>query len=182
MEGGRGSPFLPPEPKGPEPQLSAAPPVQPAWQPPAVATQQQHWGYAPAVSEPDNGAAVAGFVTSVVAGALLVMSFGFLGVITLIAAPFGIHYSRKGKRAVQEGRTRKHASLAQAGFVIGIIVLVLSLLATVVAILLIIGIASDDQFRHDFNNGGGGGDGGGFDSTSATLALAGLRAGARLVT
>ncbi|HEY8771250.1 MAG TPA: hypothetical protein VIM03_11955, partial [Thermoleophilaceae bacterium] len=140
------------------------------------------WGYAPAVNEPDNGAAVAGFVTSVVSGALLVMSFGFLGVLTLIASPFGIHYSRKGKRAVQEGRTRKHASLAQAGFVIGIIVLVLSVLATVVTILIIIGIVTDDQFRHDFNNGGGGGDGGGFDSTSATLALAGLPLGARLVT
>ncbi len=179
MEGGGGSEYLPPEPHGPDPELSAAPPAQPAWQPPAVATRQ--WAYAPAVIQPDNGAAVAGFVTSVVSAALLVMSFGFLGVITLIAAPFGIYYSRKGKRAVQEGRTRKHAGLAQAGFVIGIIVLVLSLIATVVAILVIIGIVTGDQFHPHFNDGGGGG-GGGFDSTSATLALAGLRAGPRLVT
>lgn len=155
MEGGGGSAFLPPEPQGPEPELSGA---RPAWQPP-------RWGYAPAVVEPDNGAAVAGFVTSVVSAALLVMSFGFLGVLTLIASPFGIHYSRKGKRAVQEGRTRKHAGLAQAGFVIGIIVLVLSLVATVVAILLVVGILSDHSLHHHHN--GGGGDG--FQSTSAML-------------
>jgi predicted metal-binding membrane protein len=134
VEGGGGSAFLPP-----------------AWQPPVVI-------------EPDNGAAVAGFVTSVVSAALLVMSFGFLGVLTLIAAPFAIHYSRKGKRAVREGRTRKHAGLAQAGFVIGIIVLVLSLLATVAAILFIVGIAGDHPFHH--HNGGGGE---GFESTSAGL-------------
>jgi hypothetical protein len=134
LEGGGGSAFLPP-----------------AWQPPVVL-------------EPDNRAAVAGFVTSVVSAALLVMSFGFLGVLTLIAAPFAIHYSRKGKRAVREGRTRKHAGLAQAGFVIGIIVLVLSLLATVVAILFIVGIAGDHPFHH---HNGGGGDG--FESTSAGL-------------
>jgi hypothetical protein len=154
VEGGRGSAFLPPAPQGPEPQLSAAPPVwrPPAWQPPVVI-------------EPDNGAAVAGFVTSVVSAALLVMSFGFLGVLTLIAAPFAIHYSRKGRRAIREGRTRKHAGLAQAGFVIGIIVLVLSLLATVVAVLFIAGIAGDHPFHH--HDGGGGGDG--FESTSAGL-------------
>ncbi len=151
MEGG--SAFLPPQPQGPEPKLSAAPPpVQPVWQSPA------------AVLEPDNGAAVAGFVTSVVSAALLVMSFGFLGVLTLIASPFAIHYSRKGKRAVREGRTRKHAGLAQAGFVIGIIVLVLSLIAVVVAILLVIGVFSDSSLHH---HNGGGGDG--FESTSAML-------------
>jgi hypothetical protein len=180
VEGG-GREFLPPEPAGPEPDLS----VKQAWAPPAAASQAppppawQPRGYAPATVEPDNGAAVAGFVTSVASAALLVMSFGFLGVVTMIAAPFGIHYSRKGKQAVRDGRTRQHAGLAQAGFVIGIIALVLSVLATVLLILLIVGAVGDADF--DLDPDGGGGQGDGFDSTSAGFTLAVLRTGARLV-
>ena len=68
-----------------------------------------------------NGAAVGGFVTSVAAGSMLLISFGFLAFLSVIAAPFGIFYSRKGKQAVDEGKTRKHRGLAQAGFVIGIV-------------------------------------------------------------
>jgi hypothetical protein len=114
------------------------------------------WGYAPAPSEPDNGAAVAGFVTSLAAGTLLLMSFGFLGALTLIAAPVGIYFSRKGKRAVAEGQTRKHAGLAQAGFVIGIVVLVLSVLAVAGLIVLIV--------TASHHSSGGPGGGGGFTS------------------
>jgi hypothetical protein len=170
--------FLPPEPAGGEPDLSPAPrrwlpPGEESWRhaPPPGRAQ---WGYAPAAAEPDNGAAVGGFVTSIAAASLLAISFGFLSPVSLIAAPFGIHFSRKGKRAVEEGRSRKHAGLAQAGFVIGIIVLVLSLLALVGVILFVI---------HAVNNsdsGNGGGNGNGFDSTSA-VGMAVLRAGAQLV-
>jgi hypothetical protein len=104
-------------------------------------------------------------VTSLAAAAVLLMSVGFAGIVTLIAAPFGIHYSRKGKQAVREGRTRKHAGLAQAGFVIGIIVLVLSVLAVVGAILFIIGVANDDSS----------------EPGRGTQTMAALRVGARLV-
>ena len=170
---GQGGGFLPPEPRGPEPDLGETPRADhPAPQP----QQQPAWGWQQQPPEPDNGAAVAGFVTSVVSGALLLMSFGFLGLITAIAAPFGIHYSRKGKRAVAEGRTRKHAGLAQAGFVIGIVTLVLSLLAVAVGIALIVAIATDEEFRRDLEN-----DGGGFDSTSATVMLAVVGTAVRLV-
>ena len=187
--GGSGE-FLPPEPPGPEPDLAAAPaaePQQPAqgWQPPHAQPQSSQppppqqqgwyqqpppqqgwqpppWGYAPAPSEPDNGSAVAGFVTSLSAASLLVISFGFFSLISLIAAPFGIYYSRKGKQAVAEGKTRKHAGLAQAGFVIGIVALVLSVLAVIGWIIVIIVAANDSSS----DPGGGGG-----FSTSAALAL-----------
>jgi hypothetical protein len=160
--------YLPPEPTGPEPQLSPPPqrwlpPTDHAWQPPATA-------------QADNGAAVGGFVTSIAAAAALAVSFGFLSPISLIAAPFGIFFSRKGKRAVQEGRTRKHAGLAQAGFIIGIVVLVLSLIALVGLILFVIHAVDNGD-----SGGGGGHDGDGFHSTSAALGTALLRVAARLV-
>jgi hypothetical protein len=160
--------YLPPEPAGPEPELSPPPqrwlpPTDYGWQPPAVA-------------ERDNRAAMGGFVTSIAAAAALAISFGFLSPISLVAAPFGIFFSRKGKRAVREGRTRRHAGLAQAGFIIGIIVLVLSVIALVGVILFVIHAA------HNSDSGGGGGhDGDGFDSTSAAVGLAVMRAGAHLV-
>jgi hypothetical protein len=113
----------------------------------AAPTRQQPQAWYAQPPEPDNGAAVAGFVTSVASAAVLVMSFGFGGVLTLIAAPFGIYFSRKGKQAVREGRTRKHEGLAQAGFIVGIIVLVLSILAVVGLILFIIGVANDDSLE-----------------------------------
>jgi hypothetical protein len=136
-----------------------APPAQgwtpppPGWQPPPPGWQPASgWAYYVQPREPDNGAAVAGFVTSLVAAALLVMSFGFLGILSLIASPFGIHYSRKGKRNVDEGRTPKHRGLAQAGFVIGIITLVISAIVTMLGIIFVIALATDEEFRRDFEN------------------------------
>ena len=138
------------------------PPPQQGWQGPAPGWQPPPWGYAPVSSEPDNGSAVAGFVTSLAAAALLVMTFGIMSAITTFAAPFGIYYSRKGKQAVAEGKTRKHAGLAQAGFVIGIVTLVLSLLAVIGWIVVIIVAANDAT---DEPGGGRG------FSTSAVLSL-----------
>ena len=171
--------YLPPEPAGPEPDLSPAPrrwlpPTEESWRQ-APAPGRQQWSYAPP-PEPDNRAAVSGFVTSIAAAAALAISFGFLSPISLIAAPFGIHFSRKGKRAVDEGRTRKHAGLAQAGFIIGIIVLVLSVLALVGVILFVIHAANNND-----SGGGGDGNGNGFDSTSAALGMAVLRVSSQLV-
>ena len=202
----RASEFLPPEPSGPEPDIGAVPARQPGppqqpgshqppppdqhpheqqqsqemWRPqpwqPQEPWQHQAWSYQPQPPQPDNGAAVAGFVTSMCAAGLLLISFGFFGLISLIAAPFGIFYSRKGKRAVDEGRTPKHRGLAQAGFVIGIITFVLSLIATVVAIIFIVALATDEGFREDFQNNGGG-----FDSVRAGAALAAARSALALV-
>src|SRR5204862_7460087 len=47
----------------------------------------------------------------------------------LPCAIIGVVFGRKGRTAVDEGRTRKFRGLAQAGFVIGIVGIVLSVLA-----------------------------------------------------
>jgi len=79
---------------------------------------------------PDNGLAVAGFVLSIVAGTLLVISAGFSSIVSVICAGLGIMYSLRGRRNVDRGETPKHRGLAQAGFIVGIISLVLAVLAT----------------------------------------------------
>ena len=61
----------------------------------------------------------------------------------------GLIYSRKGKQKVARGETRKNAGLAQAGFVISIVSLVFSLLATLVWALIVVAAITDDEFRDD---------------------------------
>jgi len=80
---------------------------------------------------PDNGQAVAGFVFSLVAIGLLVISFGLSSVVSLGCAITGIVCSRNGKKKVDAGETPKHRGLAQAGFIIGWVSLFLSIAATV---------------------------------------------------
>jgi hypothetical protein len=163
----------PPQAQAPPGSGYAPPPPPPGWQPPPPGWQQPPPGYGygyyvPPPAEPDNGAAIAGFVTSIAAGTLLIISGGLLGIVSAIAAPFGIHYSRKGKRAVDEGKTRKHRGLAQAGFIIGTITLTLSVVATVAWAIAIIAAANNGDFDSDFDNRGGGG---GFDSTRVRAVL-----------
>jgi hypothetical protein len=176
-------PFLPPEPAGPEPELGGPPPPPPpqgagpqqGWQPPAHAGQapahagQAHppgatgpgwqqaspagWAYPPRPAEPDNGAAVAGFVLALVSGGLLLVTLGASSVISVACAIFGLVYSRRGRRRVQAGETRRHAGLAQAGFIISIVSLVLAAIATLAYIALIIAYATDESFREDIDNG-----------------------------
>jgi hypothetical protein len=150
----------------------------PGWQPPppGYGYGPPPYGYYPQrPDEPENGAAVGGFVTSLVAGGLLLLTGGLSGPISLIAAPFGIHYSRKGKRAVDEGKTPKHRGLAQAGFVVGIVTVVLSVLAIAAWVGLIVLAATDDEFDREFE------DGGGFDSTRIRAALTAARCAAALL-
>ena len=115
--------FLPPKPPGPEPELGERP-AQHAYPP------QQQWAY-PQQPVPDNGQAEAGFVFSLVSLGLLVISAGLSTVVSLGCAIAGIVCSRNGKKKVDAGETPKHRGLAQAGFVIGWVSLVLSILATV---------------------------------------------------
>ena len=68
---------------------------------------------------------------------LLFFSGGLSTIVSLILGVVAIPYSRKGKRNVEEGRTPKHKSLASAGFVIGIVTVVLSALATIAWILIL---------------------------------------------
>jgi hypothetical protein len=152
------------------------PPVQPpGWQPPPQGWAAPAWGYPQQPPEPGNGAAVAGFVTSIVAGSMLLISFGFLAFLSVIAAPFGIFYSRKGRQAVDQGKTRKHRGLAQAGFVIGIVTLVISAIVTVLLIIFIVALATDEQFRRDFENNRG------FESTTVSAGVLAVHAAAAAI-
>ena len=156
---------------------SPPPPQQPGWQPPPPGYgygPPPYGYYAQQPSEPDNGAAIGGFVTSLVAGGLLLLTGGLSGPISLIAAPFGIVYSRKGKRAVDEGKTPRHRGLAQAGFVIGIVTVILSVLAIAAWVGLIVLAANDDDFNREFDNDGE------FDSTRLRAVLSVVRFAAAL--
>jgi hypothetical protein len=154
--------FLPPLPAGPEPELGgrpaaaqtqpagvpAAPP--PGWQPPpAWSPPPGPWTYPPRAAEPDNGPAIVGFVLSVVGGGLLLFSGGLSSIISVACGVLGIVYSRKGRRRVDQGETPRHRGLAQAGFVTGIVVVVLSVLATAFWLLILILALTDDQFQND---------------------------------
>ena len=98
---------------------------------------------------PDNGQAVAGFVFSLVAVGLLVISFGLSTIVSLGCAITGIILSRNGKRKVDSGETPKHRGLAQSGFIIGWVGLGLSILATGGWILALVLSANDESFNLD---------------------------------
>jgi hypothetical protein len=100
---------------------------------------------------PDNGSAVAGFVLAMVAAGLLLISAGLSSIVSIVCAGLGIYYSHRGKQRVKRGETPKHAGLAQAGFISGIVTLVLALLATAFWVLIIVLYASDEEFRRDFD-------------------------------
>jgi hypothetical protein len=155
-----------------------APPPQGYYQPPPGYPPQNYapqgypppgypppWGY-PQPQVPDNGQAIAGFVFALVALGLLVMSGGLSSIVSIGCAIVGIVCGRNGKRKVDAGETPKHRGLAQAGFVIGWVSLVLSILATAGWILFIVLAATDEDF--DWEN-----------SDSVRAALLVLRAGAR---
>jgi hypothetical protein len=161
--------FLPPKAPGPEPDLGPRPEPQappaveapPGYAPPDYAAPSGHPpaqghppapGYMPQPVEADNGPAVTGFVLSLVAGGLLIVSGGISTIVSVGLSIFGIVYSRRGKRRVQSGQTSRNAGLAQAGFIIGIVSLVLSVLATIAWIAVVVLIATDEQFREDFEN------------------------------
>jgi hypothetical protein len=142
--------FLPPQPAGPEPELGGRPAPPP---PPAPPTQQAPgpaYGWQqPPPPQPDNGPAVAGFVLSIVSMSLLVLSAGLSSLISLGCAIFGIVYSRKGKRKVESGETTKNAGLAQAGFIVGIVSICLSAVASAFWLAVVIAAVNDEQFRDD---------------------------------
>lgn len=126
------------------------PPPQQGWQQPQP---PQPWGWQPTGPPvPDNGAAVTGFVLSLVAAGLLLISVGLSSIVSVVCSGLGIFYSRKGRQRVDRGETPKHRGLAQAGFITGIVTLVLSLLATVFWVVIIVLYATDDEFRRDFDN------------------------------
>jgi hypothetical protein len=79
------------------------------------------------------------------------MSLGLFFFAALPCSIFGIVLSRSGRRRVDAGATTKHRGLAQAGFVLGIVMLVLSLLAGAIWIAL---FASDPDLLDDSQRNG----------------------------
>lgn len=156
--------FLPPRPTGPEPEFGEeAPrqrevPVHHGFLPPQEASatgqvQSPHDpGRSPLPSVPDNGDALAGLILSASAATLLLLSVGLSSIISLICAGLGIFYSRKGRARVDRGETPKHRGLAQAGFVTGIVTLVVALFATVVWVTVAVLYATDEDFRQDLKD------------------------------
>ena len=139
--------FLPPRPAGPEPELRRAPAPPAPPQAPAPT-----WSPPPQAVEPDNGPAVTGFVLSLVGGGLLIVSAGLSSIVSIGCSVLGIVYSLKGKRKVDAGETTRNRGLAQAGFIVGIVSLVLAALATVIWTLVVIALATDEEFRRDFED------------------------------
>jgi 4-hydroxybenzoate polyprenyltransferase len=92
---------------------------------------------------------VAGFVLSIVSVSLLVLSAGLSSLISLGCAILGIVYARKGKRKVESGETTKNAGLAQAGFIVGIVSVCLSALATAFWVAVLVAAVGDEEFRDD---------------------------------
>ena len=91
---------------------------------------------------------MAGFVLSLVALGLLVISAGLSTIVSLGCAIAGIVCSRNGKQKVDAGETPKHRGLAQAGFIIGWVSVGLSLLATA-GWILVIALAANDNSSND---------------------------------
>ncbi|MBA2629772.1 MAG: DUF4190 domain-containing protein, partial [Thermoleophilaceae bacterium] len=168
-----------------------APPVQQwqgqaGWPPAPPPAQSQGWSappgqpyvWAPAPPQPDNGSAVAGLVLSLVAGGLLIVSFGLSSLVSVGCAIAGILQSRKGQRKIRAGETAKHEGVAQAGVIIGWISLVLAVLATVAWILIGILYATNESFQDDLDR-----ELENSDSVEAVAraAVASVRAGAHLL-
>ncbi len=126
---------MPPEPGGPRAGPGSERPPMQQWGPPPG-----YWQPQPSV--PDNGPAVAGFVLSLVSMGLLLLSFGLSSVVSLGCAVAGTWLSRAGKAKVRRAETPKHGGLAQAGFVCGIVGLVLA--ATLFWVLVIVLSATGD--------------------------------------
>jgi hypothetical protein len=119
------------------------PPAPPGWQP-------APWGYPQPVDEgPDNGPAVTGFILSVSAAGLLFLSGFLLTPISLILAVVGIFVSRRGKKKVESGETRKSRGLAQAGFIVGIVTAAVTAFFTLLFLAFIIAVIASEDFRNE---------------------------------
>lgn len=146
----------------------APPPPSGGWQQPGYGWQQPpgyggppYGGWQPPPwqarpPEPGNGTAVTGFVLSLVGVGLLFVTAGLSTIFSLGFGIAGAVLGRQGTRKVDEGETRRHRGLGQAGFVIGIAGSVLSVLATVAWVLILsnvddFGGGGDDLFEDDFD-------------------------------
>ena len=84
-------------------------------------------------------------------------SAGLSSLLSLGLAIGGLIVSRHGKRNVAAGKTRKHKGLAQAGFVCSIVMIVLAALSTIAWASSVVLLATDEDFRNDFEDDDDGG-------------------------
>ncbi len=138
----------PPPPGGWHPPVAQGgwqqPPPQGGWQQPPP----QPWSY-PQQRVPDNNQAVAGFILSLVGGGLLLISAGLSSILSVGLSIAGMVLGRKGVRRVDAGETPKNRSLGQAGFWIGLVSLIFSVIATAIWVAVLIAALSDDEFQRD---------------------------------
>jgi hypothetical protein len=153
-EPARQAPAQPPPPADGQQQASYQQPPPPGgWYPPVGqgGWQQpppQPWAY-PQQRVPDNNQAVAGFILSLVAGGLLLISAGLSTILSVGLAIAGMVLGRQGVRRVDAGETPKNRSLGQAGFWIGLASLIFSVIATAIWLAILIAALSDDDFQRD---------------------------------
>jgi len=128
---------IPQRPREQEPQL--APWGQPQWGPSSQPERwgRQQWGPAPE----HNPLAIIGFVCSLTGLILLVAGAPFtLGFSMFFSAPLsigGLVCGLLGRQKVDQGELSTQRGLAQAGFVLGIIGIVLHVVAVVVGVLIV---------------------------------------------
>ena len=94
--------------------------------------------------ERDNPAAITGFSFGISALGLFLVSGGIAFLATIPCSIVGIVVGRRGVRAVDEGRATRHRRYAKAGFVTGIVTLVLSV---VWALIFIAAAIFPDEFQ-----------------------------------
>lgn len=161
-------PYQPPAPQPPPPQPPAppaqfqqppppppaqpghgGPPPPPGWnQPPWQQPGWQQPPWQPGPQGPGNGAAITGFILSIASIALLVFSAGLSTIVSLGLAIAGAIVGKNGRDKVDRGETTQHRGLGQAGFIVGIVGIALSILA-IVAWTLIFSLVDDFDFDSD---------------------------------
>lgn len=150
------APQSPVAPQGTPPGASPPPPYAshpPGYAPPPYAQQGDGApGSRPGQPEPGNGPAVAALVLGIVSLALLLVTFGASSIVSLACAVPAIFLGRKGRRLVDDGQTRKHRGLAQAGFIMGIVGTVLSVLATTFWVLIVLSDEFQESFEEELDN------------------------------
>jgi hypothetical protein len=96
--------------------------------------QQQTW----AQREPNNDPAIAALTLALCGLGLLFLSLGLsAAVVSPAAGAFAIYFGRKGMQKVDKGETGRYRGAAKAGFVLGIVTVVLSLIALAIWIAVI---------------------------------------------
>lgn len=127
------------------PQYGQPAPDQPApvqtpygyYQPPGYPYAHGYYYYGQPPG-PGNDVAVASLTTAGCSIGALVLTAGIVAPLSLIASIIAVVLGVKGKNAVDAGKTRMHRDVARAGFWVGILGIVLSVLAAAAWVALVL--------------------------------------------